>query len=125
MNETASVYIPPVNLDDYSQFRRFARDAALVVCDHEYVLSPFSDDTEHLKRLIVTALGVKRNGVPLTFRYVLDHEEATRKFSLLSPSDALKRMASDVVEDLQHNGNLIYGTVPLEPSLGELLTARS
>jgi hypothetical protein len=125
MNERNPVFIPPVQMEDYSEFRELAKEAALVVCDPQYLLSPFADDEKRLRRLIVTALGVKRKDVPLTFRYVLDHQQALRRYRQLEPSAALERMASEIMEDLEYNGNLIRGSVPTESALGELLEARS
>ena len=125
MNERESVYIPPIYLEDYAQFREIAKEAAVVVCDPQYLLSPFADDKKRLRRLIVTALGVRRKDVPLTFRYTVDHERALLRYKHMEPSDALNRMVSEVMHDLEYNGNLVRGSVPLESALGELLEARS
>ena len=125
MNERDPVYIPPVYLEDYSEFRELAKEAAVVVCDPQYILSPFADDKKRLRRLIVTALGVRRKDVPLTFSYTVDHERALRRYGNMTPSDALTRLVSEVMQDLEYNGNLVRGSVPLESTLGEVLEERS
>jgi hypothetical protein len=52
-----------------------------------------------------------RNGVPLTFRYILD-----------DVSD-LEKTASEILQDLEHLGNVVRGSVEATRPIGELLAA--
>lgn len=124
MTETSPVYVPPVRLESFTEFMRIARDAAVVVFSPEYVQSPFLDDERRLRRLTVAAVGVKRKDVPLTFKYVVDHEQAVETYHELDPSSALARMVSEIRQELEYYGNVVNGSVDSEATLGELLEAR-
>ncbi|MHA1937374.1 MAG: hypothetical protein ACW97O_04110, partial [Candidatus Thorarchaeota archaeon] len=61
-NENPNI-VPPVVLETYEDFETFASTAALVMYSPEYFHSPFLDDQKRLRRMTLTALGVKMNGV--------------------------------------------------------------
>ena len=109
MNNEQNVSLPPVRLDSYTDFRNVATEAAVVVYSPQYYQGPFTDEPKQLCRLTLTAVGVRRNGVPLTFKYVIDDVRD------------LDRIASEILTELEHLGNLVRGSVESSPPLGELL----
>ena len=124
MTETSTVFIPPVQLESFTEFMRVARDAAVVVFSPEYLQSPFLDDERRLRRLTVTAVGVKRKDVPLTFKYTVDHERAVEAHQGMDPSSALSKMVLEIRQELEYYGNVVNGNIDSETTLGELLEAR-
>lgn len=124
MTESSPVYVPPVQLESFTEFKKVARDAAVVVFSPEYLSSPFLDDDRRLRRLTVAAIGVDRRNIPLTFKFTVDHEQALQRHSGLDPSSAVSRMAAEIREELEYYGNVVQGSVESERPLGELLEAR-
>jgi hypothetical protein len=115
MKNESSTLIPPVVLEDYADFKGFAKEAAVVVYSPEFFSSPFLDDQKKLRRLTLTALGVQIRGIALTFKYVFDYNELTE-----SSAGSL----NDVLDGLRSQGALVQGTVDIEPTFGEALAMR-
>jgi len=112
MTNEQTVFIPPVQLDSYSDFKGIINEAALVVYSPEYFQGPFMDGPKQIRRLTLSAVGVVRNGLPLTFRYVLEDVRD------------LDRVATDIIEELECSSNAIRGTIENSRPIGELLAAR-
>jgi hypothetical protein len=112
MTNKPTVFIPPVQLDSYSDFRSIINEAALVVYCPEYFQGPFMDEPKQLRRLTLSAVGVLRNGLPLTFRYVLEDVRD------------LDRVATEIIEELEYSSNAVRGTIENSRPMGELLAAR-
>ena len=109
MSVEQNVFIPPVQLNRLSEFMDVAKEAAVLVYSPEFFQGPFMDDHKKLRRLTLTAIGVRRNGLPLTFRYVLDDVRD------------IDRVASEILADLNAYGNVVQGLVEKAIPLGELL----
>ncbi len=109
VNNEQNVYIPPVQLSNLSDFKELACSAAVVVYSPEYFQGPFMDDNKRLRRLTLTAVGVRKNGLALTFRYVLDDVRD------------IDRVASEILEDLEVSSNVVRGSLERSHPLGELL----
>lgn len=109
MSNEQNVFIPPVYLSRLSEFKDIANEAAVIVYSPEYFQGPFMDDHKRLRRLTLTAIGVERKGLPLTFRYVLDDVRD------------IDRIASEILVELEHRGNVVHGSVERSQPLGELL----
>jgi hypothetical protein len=112
MTNEQTVFIPPVQLDSYSDFRSIINEAAMVVYSPEYFLSPFMDEPKQIRRLTLSAVGVLRNGLPLTFRYILEDVRD------------LDRVANEIIEELEFSVNAVKGTIEHSQPLGELLAIR-
>jgi len=110
MRNEQNVIIPPVQLSSLSDFNEVANEAAVIVYSPEYYQGPFLDDNKRLRRVTLTAVGVERKGMPLTFRYVLDDVRD------------IDRVASEILRDLECRGSVVQGTVEKSQPLGELLT---
>ncbi len=104
-----NVFIPPVQLNSLSDFNDVANEAAVIVYSPEYFQGPFMDDQKKLRRLTLTAVGVEKKGIPLTFRYVLDNVTN------------IDRVASEILADLEKCGNVVQGSMEKSHPLGELL----
>ncbi len=52
MNNEQTVFIPSVQLENYSEFRDILNEAALVVYSPEYFQGPFMDRPKQMRRLI-------------------------------------------------------------------------
>ena len=113
MSNEQNAFTPPVTLDSYSDFRGLANEAAVVVCSSEYYQGPFTDEPKRLRRFTLTAVGVKRNNVVLTFKYILDDVRD------------IDRVASEMIMDLENQGNLVRGSVETSQPMGALLTTWS
>lgn len=111
MSDEQTVFIPPVQLDSLAEFKDVAAEAAVIVYNPEYSRGPFTDDDERMRRLTLSAVGVLRNGIPLTFRYVLDDVQD------------LERIASEILHDLEKCGTVVRGSVESPRPIGELLAA--
>ena len=109
MNIEQNVSIPPVRLDSYADFKNIVNEAAVVVYSPQYYQGPFTDEPKRLCRLTLTAVGVKRNNVPLTFKYVIDDVQD------------IDRVASEILMELENLGNLVRGSVESSQPMGELL----
>ena len=109
VNSEHSSLIPPVQLTSLSDFNELANEAAVIVYSPEYYQGPFIEDNKRLRRLTLTAVGVERKGLPLTFRFVLDDVRD------------IDRVASEILEDLGRRGNVVQGSVEKSQPLGELL----
>ena len=113
MNNEQNVFIPPVRLDSYVDFKNIASEAAVVVYSPQYYQGPFTDEPKRLSRLTLTAVGVRRNSVPLTFKYIIDDVRD------------IDRVASEILTELENLGNLVRGSVETSRPMGELLTSLS
>ncbi len=120
------MYIPPILLESLEEFRRFARDAALVTYAPEYFSGPFADDCGRLRRVTLVAIGVPVRGVPLMFKYVLDYQD------LYDPSRGWEEQSEevhtrllDLVEGLQAETPVVRGRIDSGAPMGELLSART
>lgn len=111
MNNEQNAFTPPVKLNSYSDFRDLANEAAVVVYSPEYYQGPFTDEPKQLRRFTLTAVGVKRNNVVLTFKYILDDVRD------------IDRVASEMIMDLENQGNLVRGSVETSQPMGELLAS--
>ena len=111
MSDEQTVFIPPVQLDSLADFKEVADEAAVIVYSPEYFQGPFTDDNMKIRRITLSAVGVLRNGLPLTFRYVLDD------------SQDLDRIASEILSDLEKCGTVVRGLIDDSKPMGELLAA--
>ncbi|MFW9809363.1 MAG: hypothetical protein ACFFE6_08290 [Candidatus Thorarchaeota archaeon] len=111
MSDEQTVFIPPVHLDNLDDFKEVASEAAVIVYNPEFFHGPFTDDEKRIRRLTLSAVGVLRNGVPLTFRFVLDDVRD------------LERVAAEILRELQTLGNVVHGSVESPRPIGELLAA--
>jgi hypothetical protein len=111
MNDEQTAYIPPVLLQNLGDFKDVAEEAAVIVYNPEYYRGPFIDDEPRMRRLTLSAIGVLRNGIPLTFRYVIDDVRD------------LEKVAGEILKDLEHRGNVVRGSVETARPIGELLAA--
>ena len=125
MSKENPTSIPPVVLDDYSDFEMFAKGAVLVLYSPEYFHSPFLDDKKRLRRVTLTALGVRVNGIALTFKHVLDYNnlcDTSKDWN--EQTQEIDHHITQIMARLGSEGNLIRGTVETEPSIGEALVMR-
>lgn len=111
MSDEQTVFIPPVQLDSLADFKEVADEAAVIVYSPEYFQGPFTDDHKMIRRITLSAVGVLRNGLPLTFRYVLDDVRD------------LDRIASEILVDLEKRGTVVRGLIDESRPMGELLAA--
>jgi len=109
MNNEQNVSIPPVRLDSFADFKNMASEAGVVVYSPQYYQGPFTDEPKRLCRLTLTAVGVRRNNVLLTFKYIIDDVRD------------IDRVASEILMELENQGNLVRGSVETSQSMGELL----
>ncbi|NHJ12053.1 MAG: hypothetical protein EAX95_00145 [Candidatus Thorarchaeota archaeon] len=121
MKQESTTPIPPVILDDYADFKGFARSAAVVVYSPEFFTSPFLNDQKRLRRLTLTALGVQVKDVTLTFKYVFDYNELDGYDDISTTSDDL---LSEIIRGLDLGSTLVRGAVDMGLSLGEALAMR-
>ena len=125
MDNETPVFIPPVLLSSYDEFKRLAKEAAVVVCTPEYFHSPFLTDKKRLRRVTLSALGVNVKGLALTFKYILDYNDLADRSGTW---DEQVRDADDIMNGvmtyLESECNLVRGTVEAEPSLGTELFMR-
>ncbi len=111
MSDQQTVFIPPVHLDSLDDFKEVASEAAVIVYNPEFFCGPFTDGEKKIRRLTLSAVGVIRNGVPLTFRFVIDDVRD------------LERVAAEILRELQTLGNVVRGSVESPRPIGELLAA--
>ena len=109
MNDEQIVSLPSVRLDSYSDFKNIANEAAIIVYSPQYYQGPFTDEPRRLCRFTLTAVGVRRNNIPLTFKYVFEDVRD------------IDRIATEIVSELEHLGNLVQGSVETSHPMGELL----
>ena len=109
MNNEQNMSIPPVRLESFTDFKNIARDAAVIVYSPQYYQGPFTDEPKRLCRLTLTAVGVRRNNVPLTFKYVIDDVRD------------IDKVASEMLMELENLGNLVRGSVETSQPMGDLL----
>lgn len=112
MNTKEPRVMAPVLLECYEDFKEFANKAAVVTYRTEYFDSPFLDDSKRLRRLILHAVGVEMDGLPVTFKYVFEYGDLMSGSTGWDEqtSEADRRMRS-MLEHLQAEYNLIKGTV--------------
>ncbi len=125
MSNEKTAFLPPVVIDDYSDFELLAKGAAVVVYSPEYFHSPFLDDQKRLRRVTLTALGVIMNGIALTFKHVLDYSDlldSSKDWD--DQTKEIDRVMTEIMTSLSSKGNLIRGSVETEPALGEALVMR-
>jgi hypothetical protein len=116
--------LPSIVLEKYEDFRRFAEEAALVTFKTEYFHSPFLDDEKRLRRVILHAVGVPRQGLALTFRYTFDYDSIYD--SSKNWNDQVKeanQFLSQLLAGLEAVGNLVQGNVHTEHGVGESLAS--
>jgi hypothetical protein len=125
MDSETPVFIPPILLSSYDEFRKFAKDAALVVYTPEYFHSPFFGDDRRLRRVTLSAVGVRIKGVALTFKYILDYNGLTDKSRTW---EELARDTDEAIKEfmarLDSECSVVRGTLETESSLGEELFVR-
>lgn len=121
MKQESTALLPPVMLDDYEEFKGFAKDAAVVVYSPEFFASPFLDDPKRLRRLTLTALGVQVKGTTITFKYVFDYNDLDGYEEDHNTGDEL---LSEIIRRLDFGGTLVRGSVDMSLSLGEALAMR-
>lgn len=109
VSDEQNVFIPSVQLSNLSDFMELSNQAAVIVYSPEYYQGPFLDDHKRLRRLTLTAVGVERKGIPLTFKYVIDDVRD------------IDRIASEILKDLESRGSVVQGSMEKSHSLGELL----
>ncbi len=125
MSTENRVYIPPIVVDDIEDFRRFARDAALVTFAPEYFNGPFQDDRGRLRRITLMAVGVPVRGMPLTFKCVIDYHDLrdlSREWS--EQSEDIHLLLAGIVEQLDTPAPVVQGTLDTGRPLGQVLSAR-
>ncbi|MGV9103123.1 MAG: hypothetical protein ACOC38_04895 [Promethearchaeia archaeon] len=112
MNTKQPRFMAPILLESYEEFKKFADKATVVTYNTEYFDSPFLDNSKRLRRLILHAVGVEMDGLPLTFKYVFEYGD------LLSGSTAWDEQTNEadsymrsMLEHLQTEYNLIKGTI--------------
>ncbi len=117
------VLIPPVVLDDYDEFCRFARDAALVTYRVEHFNGPFTDHMGRVRRVVFCAVGAMVNGVPMTFKYVFEPSyDASADWDAVVC--AVDRAVRTAIADLGAQTDMVRGTVESGVPLGAVLSAR-
>jgi len=125
MGSETPVFIPPIHLGSYQEFRRFAKGAALVVYTPEYFHTPFFADKKKLRRVTFSAVGVKIKGVALMFKYVLDYDNLPDKSGTWDEQVAdTDRAIKELVARLESECDIVCGAIETEPSLGEELFIR-
>ena len=125
MNKESSTITQPIQLENLADFEHFAKDAKLILYSPEYFHSPFLDDAKRLRRLALMAIGVKVDGLTLTFKYVLDYEEISSESKTWEDQTAeANKFMTSLLTSLGAKGNLIQGTLDVEPALGEALAMR-
>ncbi len=117
------VIIPPVVLEEYEDFKNFAKDAVLVTYDVEFFNGPFLDDKKKLRRLTLHAVGVEIENVPLTMKYVLDYNSIEiRGLNWNQKTSELDSLVRTILEDLDGKVRLVRGTVESQPDIGAALS---
>ncbi len=123
--DTKCAFVPPVSLECYEDFEEFAKRAAVVTYSTEYFQSPFKSDKKRLRRLILSAIGVKLDEIPLTFTYTIDYSDFGASANDWQDQTELTNDGiSAILDDLKSKCNLIRGTIDGGPALGEALVAR-
>ncbi|MFW9846255.1 MAG: hypothetical protein ACFFD6_05885 [Candidatus Thorarchaeota archaeon] len=123
-NENPAI-TPPVVLESYEDFEVYAKKAALVTYSPEYFHSPFLEDEKRLRRITLTALGVMMNGVSFTFKHVMNYYDicdSTKSWDIQTRE--IDQFLNDMLSRLEAHGNLIRGSIEMEPAVGEALVFR-
>ncbi|NHI83415.1 MAG: hypothetical protein EAX81_03845 [Candidatus Thorarchaeota archaeon] len=121
MKQESTTLTPPIVLEDYADFKGFAKNAAVIVYFPEFFVSPFLNDQKRLRRLTLTALGVQVKDVTLTFKYVFDYDKLDGYEDASTAGDDL---LSEIIHGLDLGSTLVRGTVDMGISFGEALTIR-
>ena len=125
MNNETGAFIPPVTLDNYEDFRNFATQAAIVTYKPEYFRGPFLDDRKRIRRVTLTAIGVKLRDIPLSFKFVIEYDDLC---DLSKPWEEQASMAALRIEELiarlESECTLVRGTIDTLPAIGKALTNR-
>ncbi len=125
MSNSETVYVPPLVLEDYDDFMEAANRAAVVLYDPEYFQSPFLDDQQRIRRVTLMAIGVEVNGLPLTFKYIIDHQD------LNDPSRSWEDVVCDIdsfmrdgIQTLHRSVRLMRGSLETHTPIGKALSMR-
>jgi hypothetical protein len=119
------IYIKPTVIEDYQEFRFYAKRAKLVIFETQYYEPPFTDPSkiepaQYLKALKVWAFGVYVDQRPHTLTHTI-------RFSWLPPGienwrariKTTNRRLATLIEDLEADLQAIQNT-PSSPSTREL-----
>jgi hypothetical protein len=110
------VALPPLILERFDDFKKYASQASVVAYAPEYIKSPFLDDQKRVRRVTLYAVGVIIDGLPHTFKYVLE-------YSSTGTGNDLDALIAKFISDLECEVNLVRGTVDLDQvSTGEILS---
>ncbi|TFG13108.1 hypothetical protein EU537_07290 [Candidatus Thorarchaeota archaeon] len=123
--DTKCAFVPPVSLECYEDFEEFAKSAAVVTYSTEYFQSPFKSDKKRLRRVILSAIGVKLDNIPLTFTYMIDYSDFDASAEdWQDQTQQTDDRISAILSDLKAKCNLIRGTIDTGSKMGEALVAR-
>jgi len=123
--DTKCAFVPPVSLECYEDFEEFAKNAAVVTYSTEYFQSPFKSDKKRLRRVTLSAIGVKLDEIPLTFTYTIDYSDFDASAeNWQDQTQQTDDRISAILADLKSKCNLVRGTIDKGSALGETLVAR-
>ncbi len=126
LNNREQNYIPPVILQNYEEFKRFACKASVVTYNPQYLRSPFLDDKKRITRVTLAAVGVPVRDMPLNFVITLDYGEIIQLVGIDASDTYLSEdMLPALLEDLGSEIISVRGGIETGPAMGELLTVRS
>jgi hypothetical protein len=115
---------PLIILENYDDFRRFAIEATLVTYKPEYFHSPFLEDKKRLRRVTFHAIGVKHQGVSLTFKYIFDYDSIyDHSKSWDDQVREANKFLSEILAGLETKGNIVQGTITTDQGIGESLAS--
>ena len=123
-NVTEHGYAPPITLDDLSDFRNVARDAAVVTYRPEYFNGPFMDDGGRLRRITLYAAGVVVNGVVLSFKHVIEFDPPCG--SVIDRDAGVtdrESLLDEIVRSLGLQAEPLRGGIEEGPASGAILSA--
>ena len=117
------ILLPPVEVDDFEEFKRFAKDASMITYEPDYLRSPFLDDPPRLKRVTFYAVGILINGLPITMKCVLDYTDLIdRSQSWYDQADDVERALVNLIAEVRADAPFIRGRVDYEtPELSGLV----
>lgn len=124
MNKEESETLPIIVLDEYEDFKQVAVDAAIVTFKPDFFHSPFLDDAKRLRRVVLHAVGVKRKGLALTFKFTFDYDRIYD--SSKSWDEQVKeanQFLSQLLAGLESVSNLVQGNISSELGIGESLAS--
>lgn len=124
MNKENPTTLPTIELDVYDDFIEVAMEAAIVTFKPDFFYSPFLDDEKRLRRVVLHAIGVRRHGSALTFKYTFDYDciyDSSKSWDE-QVKDA-SQFLSQLIASLKSVSNLVQGNVSSEYSVGESLAS--